>query len=162
MLIFLNLLINTKQFHEITALPNIFFGSLDYPHAPAPLTDLEDEKLWEEGRIGVNKLEHLTWKQGLDLFSCTECGRCHDVCPTYVTDKPLTLKWFNQSLLKHLRNEERTLFMTGKTADEKTLLEISFIRIHSGHVQPAELAKRLVLFPLNMSLELSQCAKTKP
>ncbi len=122
MLIFLNLLINTKQFHEITALPNIFFGSLDYPHAPAPLTNLEDEKLWEEGNIGVNKLEHLTWKQGLDLFSCTECGRCHDVCPTYVTDKPLTLKWFNQSLLKHLRNEERTLFTTGKTAEEKTLV----------------------------------------
>ena len=122
MLIFLNVLIHTKQFHEITALPNVFLGSLDYPHAAAPLTDLEDEALWEEGRIGVNKLEHLTWKQGLDLFSCTECGRCHDVCPTYVTDKPLTLKRFNQSLLQHLRNEESTLFMTGKTADEKTLV----------------------------------------
>ncbi|MCH2284105.1 MAG: (Fe-S)-binding protein, partial [SAR324 cluster bacterium] len=122
MLIFLNVLIHTKQFHEITALPNVFLGSLDYPHAAAPLTDLEDEALWEEGRIGVNKLEHLTWKQGLDLFSCTECGRCHDVCPTYVTDKPLTLKRFNQSLLQHLRNEESTLFMTGKTAEEKTLV----------------------------------------
>ena len=122
MLIFLNVLIHTKQFHEITALPNVFLGSLDYPHAAAPLTDLEDEALWEEGRIGVNKLEHLTWKQGLDLFSCTECGRCHDVCPTYVTDKPLTLKRFNQSLLQHLRNEESALFMTGKTADEKTLV----------------------------------------
>ena len=61
-------------------------------------------------------------RKGLALFSCTECGRCHDVCPTYVTDIPLTLKWFNQSLLKHLRNEERTLFTTGKTADEKTLV----------------------------------------
>ncbi len=122
MFLFLNVLIHTKQFHEITALPNVFLGSLDYPHAITPLTDLEDETLWEEGRIGVNKLEHLTWKQGLDLFSCTECGRCHDVCPTYLTDKPLTLKRFNQSLLYHLRNEESTLFLKGSTDEEKTLV----------------------------------------
>ena len=122
MLIFVNLLIHTKQFHEMTALPNIFFGSLDYPHAIAPLADLEDESAWEEGRIGISKLEHLTWKQGLDLFSCTECGRCHDVCPTFVTNKPLTLKRFNQSLLHHLRNEETTLFRTGSTAEEKKLV----------------------------------------
>ena len=106
----------------MTALPNVFFGALDYPHALAPLADLEDESTWEEGRIGISKLEHLTWKQGLDLFSCTECGRCHDVCPTFVTNKPLTLKRFNQSLLHHLRNEEATLFRTGSTADEKTLV----------------------------------------
>ena len=122
MLIFVNLLIHTKQFHEMTALPNVFFGSLDYPHSIPPLADLEDESAWEEGRIGVSKLEHLTWKQGLDLFSCTECGRCHDVCPTFVTDKPLTLKRFNQSLLQHLRNEESTLFRTGSTAEDKTLV----------------------------------------
>ncbi|MBC8259812.1 MAG: (Fe-S)-binding protein [SAR324 cluster bacterium] len=122
MLIFVNILIHTKQFHEMTALPNVFLGSLDYPHAIAPLADLEDEKAWEDGRIGVNKLEHLSWKQGLDLFSCTECGRCHEVCPTFVTDKPLTLKWFNQSLLKHLRKEEATLFRTGATAEDKTLV----------------------------------------
>ena len=122
MLIFMNLLIHTKQFHEMTALPNVFFGSLDYPHTIAPLVDLEDESAWEEGRIGISKLEHLTWKQGLDLFSCTECGRCHDVCPTFVTDKPLTLKRFNQSLLHHLRNEETTLFRTGSTAEDKTLV----------------------------------------
>jgi len=122
MLIFVNLLINTKQFHEITALPNIFFGSLDYPHSIVPLQDFEDESVWDEGRIGINKLEHLTWKQGLDLYSCTECGRCHDVCPTYVTEKPLTLKRFNQSLLNHLRKEEKTLFRKGSTAEDKTLV----------------------------------------
>ena len=54
------------------------------------MDDLEDEKAWEEGKIGINSLEQLTWKQGLDLYSCTECGRCYDVCPTYVTGKPLT------------------------------------------------------------------------
>ena len=122
MLVFVNVLINTKQFHEITALPNIFFGSLDYPHSIAPLVDLEDESVWEEGKIGINKLEHLTWKQGLDLYSCTECGRCHDVCPTFVTDKPLTLKRFNLSLLSHLRKEEKNLFTKGSTSEDKVLV----------------------------------------
>ena len=110
MLVFVNILINTKQFHEITALPNVFLGSLDYPHARQGIIDLEDEKAWEEGRIGINSLEQLTWKQGLDLYSCTECGRCYDVCPTYVTGKPLTQKWVNQSLIKHLREEEGNIY----------------------------------------------------
>ena len=122
MLIFINLLINTKQFHEITALPNIFLGSIDYPHSIAPLVNLEDESVWEEERIGINKLQHLTWKQGLDLYSCTECGRCHDVCPTFVTEKPLTLKRFNKSLLSHLRQEEKNLFFKGQTAEDKKLV----------------------------------------
>jgi len=64
----------------------------------------------------------LTWKQGLDLYSCTECGRCHDVCPTFVTEKPLTLKRFNKSLLSHLRQEEKNLFFKGQTAEDKKLV----------------------------------------
>lgn len=122
MLVFVNILINTKQFHEITALPNVFLGSLDYPHARQKWIDLEDEKAWEEGKIGINSLEQLTWKQGLDLYSCTECGRCYDVCPTYVTGKPLTQKWVNQSLLRHLREEEGNIYRTGTTSGEKSLV----------------------------------------
>ena len=34
----------------------------------------------------------LTWKQMLDTFSCTECGRCQDVCPAYATGKALSPK----------------------------------------------------------------------
>ena len=83
---------------------------------------MEDENIWEEGRIGISKLEHLTWKQGLDLYSCTECGRCHDVCPTFVTNKPLTLKKFNKSLLSHLRKEEKNLFLKGETSEDKKLV----------------------------------------
>ncbi len=124
MLTFVNVLVNTKQFHEITALPNVFLGSLDTPHSPMPKVDLENEEAWEEGRIGVNRLEQLTWKQGLDLYSCTECGRCHDVCPTYVTGKPLTLKWFNQSLLRHLRDEEQAMFLKGKGSGKSLVGEV--------------------------------------
>ena len=44
----------------------------------------------------------LTWKDGLDAFTCTECGRCKDACPTFLTGKPLSLKWVYDSLKQHL------------------------------------------------------------
>ena len=122
MFTFLNIVPYTKQFHEITALPNVFLGSVDTPHAPIQLLDCEDEAAWENESLGVNKIEQLTWKQGLDLLTCTECGRCFDICPTYVTGKPLTMKWVNDSLRLHLNEEAHNLRTTGASSGEKTLV----------------------------------------
>ena len=43
--------------------------------------------------VGVRTALDLSWKDGLDAFTCTECGRCKDACPTFLTGKPLALKW---------------------------------------------------------------------
>jgi Fe-S oxidoreductase len=99
-LVFLNLLPLGKHFHVITALPNVFLKNLGYPHEKAKLLDLEDEDAWEDESLGINHIHQLNWKQGLDLYTCTECGRCKDVCPTYTTNKPLNLQEFNDTL-KH-------------------------------------------------------------
>ncbi|MBA3012045.1 MAG: (Fe-S)-binding protein [Proteobacteria bacterium] len=99
---FLNLLPLGKHFHVITALPNVFLKSLGYPHEKTKVLDLEDEAAWENESLGLNHIHQLNWKQGLDLYTCTECGRCKEVCPTYVTDKPLNLLDFNDSLKKEL------------------------------------------------------------
>ncbi|MDX9818759.1 MAG: (Fe-S)-binding protein [Desulfococcus multivorans] len=99
-LTFLNILPIGKHFHVITALPNVFLKSLGYPHEKPKLLDLEDEAAWENESLGVNHIHQLNWKQGLDLYTCTECGRCREVCPTYTTDKPLNLHDFNDAL-KH-------------------------------------------------------------
>jgi Fe-S oxidoreductase len=101
-LVFLNLLPLGKHFHVITALPNVFLKSLGYPHEKAKLLDLEDETAWEDESLGINHIHQLNWKQGLDLYTCTECGRCKEVCPTYTTDKPLNLHEFNDSLKQEL------------------------------------------------------------
>ena len=97
-LAFLNILPLGKHFHVITALPNVFLKSLGYPHEKAKLLDLEDADAWEEESLGINHIHQLNWKQGLDLYTCTECGRCKEVCPTYTTDKPLNLHDFNDKL----------------------------------------------------------------
>jgi Fe-S oxidoreductase len=97
-LAFLNILPLGKHFHVITALPNVFLKSLGYPHEKARLLDLEDADAWENETLGINHIHQLNWKQGLDLYTCTECGRCKEVCPTYTTDKPLNLHEFNDKL----------------------------------------------------------------
>ncbi len=97
-LTFLNFLPLGKHFHIITALPNVFFKNLEYPHQKAKLLDLEDEAAWEDESLGINHIHQLNWKQGLDLYTCTECGRCKEVCPAYITDKPLSLHEFNDKL----------------------------------------------------------------
>jgi len=40
-------------------------------------------------QYGVSKVQDFTWKDLLDGYACTECGRCQDACPAYNTEKPL-------------------------------------------------------------------------
>jgi len=79
--------------------------------------DLEDEDAWENESLGINHIHQLNWKQGLDLYTCTECGRCKEVCPAYTTDKPLSLHEFNDDL-KHelLDNADNIIKRAGLTA----------------------------------------------
>lgn len=46
----------------------------------------------EDVVIGLGSTSDLTWKDRLDVLSCTECGRCQDLCPAWNTDKPLSPK----------------------------------------------------------------------
>jgi Fe-S oxidoreductase len=95
-LVFLCVLPLSKHFHIITALPNVFFGKLpprgpERPLAithvpPAPVAELDAPP---EGLVGVASLPDLSWKQVLDAFSCTECGRCTAVCPATAGGTPL-------------------------------------------------------------------------
>lgn len=67
-------------------------------------------------------MEQLTWKQGLDVYTCTECGRCYDVCPTYVTGKPLALKWMNDSIRLHLEDQAHNIRKTGRSSEDVKLV----------------------------------------
>ena len=95
-LVFLCLLPLSKHFHIITAIPNVFFGKLPprgaerplaITHVPAaPVAALDGPP---EGLVGVASLADVSWKQVLDAFSCTECGRCTAVCPATASGTPL-------------------------------------------------------------------------
>ncbi len=115
-LTFLNFLPLGKHFHVITALPNVFLKSQGYPHEKARLLDLEDEDAWEDESLGINHIHQFNWKQGLDLYTCTECGRCKEVCPAHTTDKPLNLHDFNDQLKQELFDNGENLIQRARLA----------------------------------------------
>jgi Fe-S oxidoreductase len=88
LLFFANYLPYSKHFHIITSIPNVFFMNLE-PMGKLRTIDLENTE-----RFGAERVEDLTWKQMLDGYTCTECGRCRVVCPTALTGKPLDPKVF--------------------------------------------------------------------
>src|SRR5690606_19816098 len=83
-LVFLNLLPGSKHFHIITAVPNVFFGKIEPKGRLAKVDFTVDEP-----RFGRSQPQQFTWKQTLDMYSCTECGRCSSMCPATATGKPL-------------------------------------------------------------------------
>ena len=81
--------------HIVVAPFNVFFKTSRPKGALAPL-DLEEAETY-----GVGKVEDFTWKQLLDLDSCTRCGRCQDNCPAYLSGKALSPKKVIQDLKRH-------------------------------------------------------------
>ncbi|MBI3303512.1 MAG: (Fe-S)-binding protein [Deltaproteobacteria bacterium] len=82
-LVFLNLLPRSKHFHIITAIPNVFFRKLE-PAGALSKMDLEQAETF-----GTSHIDQFTWKQVLDMYSCTECGRCSSHCPATMSGKRL-------------------------------------------------------------------------
>jgi heterodisulfide reductase subunit C len=112
-LVFMNILPYSKQFHEITAIPNVYLSDLTKPGRLRPIAkDTEAlmglvEKASEgedmsRARIGYARIEHFSWKDVLDFYSCTECGRCSDNCPAFITGKKLSPKQLTLDLRNHL------------------------------------------------------------
>ena len=79
----------SKHLHIATSFPNIWFRKLA-PRGELPKMDLEDEN----ATFGLKTLQDLGWKDLLDGFTCTECGRCQEACPAHATGKPLNPKAF--------------------------------------------------------------------
>ncbi|MGA7088440.1 MAG: (Fe-S)-binding protein [Candidatus Dormiibacterota bacterium] len=82
-------LANSKHLHILTAAPNVFFRSLEPAGRHLPNLDIEKSE-----HFGLSRVDQLTWKQELDLATCTECGRCQSHCPAFNTGKPLSPKLF--------------------------------------------------------------------
>ncbi len=88
-LAFLVYLPYSKHLHIFLAAVNVYFGRT---RARGRLEPIQFEKAEEEVRFGTATVKDMTWKQVVDTMSCTECGRCQDVCPAYATGKALSPK----------------------------------------------------------------------
>ncbi len=87
-LAFLNYLPYSKHLHVVTSLINVYFSNTSGPGAPGAMRYMDLEADVEQ--FGASDVEHLSWKNLLDGYSCTECGRCTAACPANITGKPLS------------------------------------------------------------------------
>ena len=123
-LTFLAYLPHSKHLHIATAAVNVFFASTRARGHLEPLRfDVPDDEM----RFGAGTVKDMTWKQTLDTFSCTECGRCQDVCPAWTTGKELSPKL----LIMALRDQ---VFAEGP----------ALVRTPDGEFEPAPLVPNAV------------------
>ena len=83
----------SKHLHIFMAPINVAFSRR--PRALGALDktpDMDMENVDEDTVFGVGEVDHFSWKQMLDIATCTECGRCQSACPAWNTDKPLSPK----------------------------------------------------------------------
>ncbi|MCK9211421.1 MAG: (Fe-S)-binding protein [Ignavibacteriaceae bacterium] len=117
---FLNYLPYSKHLHVLTSIPNVFFSQLDDQKGLKKI-NLEDETL---EYYGADDFQKLSWKQILDGYTCTECGRCTSVCPAANSGKSLSPR----KIITDIRRrtfDKAPLMIAGKTDGEifdKTLV----------------------------------------
>ncbi len=110
-----------EHFHIVTALPTLFFSNQSTTNI-VPKVDLEalfsEDGGDEEPKVGIRTAADFSWKEGLDAFTCTECGRCKTSCPTFLTDKPLSLKWVHDGVKHHLLDQRQTIMNSEDAGSE--------------------------------------------
>lgn len=138
---FLNYLPYSKHFHIILAFPNTFYSNLE---KKGRLTNMEsvtnevklimdptadpfaapaDGVVAEPQRFGAKDVTDLTWKNLLDSYTCTECGRCTSSCPANVTGKELSPRKIMMSTRDRLTEVGDNIRKHGKDHDDgKSLL----------------------------------------
>jgi Fe-S oxidoreductase len=130
-LAFLNYLPYSKHLHVLTSLPNVYFSSLR-PRGELPRLDLEDENA---EKFGAEDVRDLTWKQLLDGYTCTDCGRCTAACPANATGKVLSPR----KIIMNIRERAAELTPVVLRSDAERDEELVGHRLLDNFVTDAEL-----------------------
>jgi Fe-S oxidoreductase len=114
---FLLFTLNSKHLHVATIPFQEIFAR--QPKALGKLrTEIIDmENMDEDTVLGVGAIEQFGFKHVLDMYTCTECGRCQSQCPAWKTDKPLSPKMLVMDLRDHLY--AKGPFLLGKESEEE-------------------------------------------
>jgi len=107
----------SKHLHIATSAINVFFANTRPRGTLTPLRiDLEAAE--GDMHLGAATITDLSWKQELDLYACTECGRCQAACPAWNTGKPLSPKLLVMDLRDHLFEQGPKILEARKTGQE--------------------------------------------
>jgi heterodisulfide reductase subunit C len=137
-LLFLNYIPYSKHFHIILSFPNTYFtrlrpkgkfynmdsitGEVKLMLDPSAVAEQPATEATTE-RFGAKDIHDLSWKSLMDAYSCTECGRCTDVCPANQTGKLLSPRKIMMDTRDRMEDFRRGIDKNGKDfRDDKTLL----------------------------------------
>jgi Fe-S oxidoreductase len=119
---FLAYLPYSKHLHIGAAAINVWFGRTAARGRLEPLRfEPEEGESEEDLRFGAGTAADLTWKQVLDTFSCTECGRCQDACPANLTGKLLSPKLVIMGLRDQLLSGDRDTALVPAAVPEESI-----------------------------------------
>jgi len=105
----------SKHLHILSAAFNVYFGRT---RSRGRIEPIDFDKPEAEVRFGSARASDMTWKQMLDTVSCTECGRCQDVCPAYATGKALSPKLLIMAMRDQLVSGATTPIVPNAVTDD--------------------------------------------
>lgn len=132
---FLNYLPYSKHLHILLAFPNAYYARLESQGKMKNMPAIQKEVLYamqpelapteatEAPSFGAKDVFDLSWRNLLDAYSCTECGRCSSACPANTTGKLLSPRKIMMSTRDRLEDVGKNINANGNfQADGKTLL----------------------------------------
>ena len=134
-LAFLNYLPYSKHFHILLAFPNTWYSNLEEKGKFNNMASVTNEvkamldpsfvpDSAEPGRFGAKDATDLTWKNLMDAYTCTECGRCTSVCPANITGKLLSPRKIMMDTRDRITEIGKNIDQHGKDhQDDHTLLD---------------------------------------
>jgi heterodisulfide reductase subunit C len=135
-LAFLNYVPYSKHFHIFLAFPNTYFSNLDAKGKFTNMQSVTNEVkamldpsfvppvVENPGRFGAKDVQDLNWKQLMDSYTCTECGRCTSNCPANQTGKLLSPRKIIMDTRDRLTEVGNNIDLHGKDfKDDKSLLD---------------------------------------
>jgi len=134
-LAFLNYLPYSKHFHILLAFPNTYYSNLKPKGEFTDMASVTNEvkamldpsfvpETTDITRFGAKEVTDLTWKNLMDAYTCTECGRCTSVCPANITGKLLSPRKIMMDTRDRVTEIGNNIDKHGKDhTDDKTLLD---------------------------------------
>ncbi len=132
---FLNYLPYSKHLHVLLAFPNAYYARLQPQGTMKNMPAIQNEVLYAmqpelapidaaaPASFGAKDVFDLSWKNLLDAYSCTECGRCTDACPANITGKLLSPRSIMMKTRDRLEEIGKNININKEfIQDEKSLL----------------------------------------
>ncbi|MFN8280678.1 MAG: (Fe-S)-binding protein [Saprospiraceae bacterium] len=126
----------SKHLHIFLAFPNSYFSNIEPRGSMSNIPEIENEVRGMFGlttqeiisprdSFGASDVTELSWRQLLEAYSCTECGRCTSVCPANLTGKKLSPRAVMMSIRDRAEElgEFRRIHKDNSAQDGKNLFD---------------------------------------